>query len=152
MNYDSPYLFFPVSDPIGKSVSGIVTLSKCTIDTSLRRSLPLESGYRKLLDLDRCYSMTRLPTSYNRELILINVHFSAFYKDDAIGKAQLEMLLGTRSGREIWWNFVDIAGISIRTSWKPPEVFGTTDEVPSWANANPQRADSRFLHHRTTRR
>jgi len=134
MNYDSPYLFYPVSDPIGKSVSGIVTLSKYTINASLRRSLPLESGYRKLLDLDRCYSLTRLPTSGNKELILINVHFSAFTKDEAIGRAQLEMLLeDARRERELG-NYVIIGGdFNKDLLGNSPEVFGTTGEVPSWA-------------------
>jgi endonuclease/exonuclease/phosphatase family metal-dependent hydrolase len=134
MNYDSPYLFYPVSDPIGKSVSGIVTLSKYAIDASLRRSLPLESGYRKLLDLDRCYSLTRLPTSDNKELILINVHFSAFTKDEAIGKAQLEMLLEDAQRERGLGNYVIIGGdFNKDLPGNSPEVFGTAGEVPSWA-------------------
>ncbi len=115
-------------------MSGIVTLSKYTINASLRRSLPLESGYRKLLDLDRCYSLTRLPTSGNKELILINVHFSAFTKDEAIGKAQLEMLLEDAQRERGLGNYVIIGGdFNKDLLGNSPEVFGTTGEVPSWA-------------------
>lgn len=58
-NYDSPYLFYPILSPHGKSKSGIVTLSDYVISSSLRRSLPIQEGFAKLLDLDRCYSISR---------------------------------------------------------------------------------------------
>ena len=31
------------------------------ITSALRRSLPIETGFTKLLDLDRCYSVSRIP-------------------------------------------------------------------------------------------
>ena len=134
MNYDSPYLFYPVTDPIGKSVSGIVTLSKYSIDSSLRRSLPLESGFRKLLDLDRCYSITRLPTSSGKDLILINVHLSAFTADVTIGEAQLAMLFEDAQREYDLGNYVIIGGdFNKDLLGNSPELFGTTREVPNWA-------------------
>lgn len=134
MNYDSPYLFYPVTDPIGRSVSGIVTLSKYAVDSSLRRSLPLESGFRKLLDLDRCYSITRLPTANDKELILINVHLSAFTADVTIGEAQLAMLFEDARHEYELGNYVIIGGdFNKDLLGNSPEVFGTTREVPNWA-------------------
>ena len=70
-NYDSPYLFYPILKPHGKSVAGIVTMSDYSITSSLRRSLPVQSGFAKFLDLDRCYSISRMPTDNGKELILI---------------------------------------------------------------------------------
>lgn len=134
LNYDSPYLFYPVTDPIGKSVSGIMTVSKFAIDSSLRRSLPLESGVRKLLDLDRCYSITRLPTSNDKELILINLHLSAFTADGTIGEAQLKMLFSDAQKEVALGNYVIIGGdFNKDLMGNSPELFGTTREVPSWA-------------------
>lgn len=134
MNYDSPYLLYPVSEPIGKSVSGIATLSKYTISSSLRRSLPLESGLRKLLDLDRCYSVTRIPVSNGKELILINVHLSAFTADVTIGEAQLKMLFEDAQLEYDKGNYVIIGGdFNKDLLGSSPEIFGTTGEVPNWA-------------------
>lgn len=60
-NYDSPYLFYPLIQPHGANQSGIVTLSRHPIASAARRELPVESGFMKLLDLDRCYSVSRIP-------------------------------------------------------------------------------------------
>ena len=38
-NYDSPYLFYPILKPHGKSVAGMVTMSDYSITSSLRLSL-----------------------------------------------------------------------------------------------------------------
>ena len=134
MNYDSPYLFYPISDPIGRSVSGIVTLSKHYATSSLRRSLPLESGFRKLLDLDRCYSVTKFPTSNGKELVLINVHLSAFTADVTIGEAQLKMLFEDAELEYDAGNYVIIGGDFNKDLFgNSPEIFGTTRELPNWA-------------------
>ncbi|WP_418791788.1 endonuclease/exonuclease/phosphatase family protein [Phosphitispora sp. TUW77] len=134
MNYNSPYLFYPILEPIGKSVSGIVTLSKYNIGSSLRRSLPLESGFRKLLDLDRCYSVTRFPVSNDKELVLINVHLSAFTADITIGEAQLKMLIENAQQEYDAGNYVIIGGDFNKDLFgNSPEVFGTTRELPNWA-------------------
>ena len=133
-NYDSPYLFYPVTDPIGKSASGIVTMSKYSVSSSLRRSLPLESGFRKLLDLDRCYSMTTIPVSNGKDLVLINVHLSAFTADVSIGEAQLEMLFEDAQAEYDAGNYVVIGGdFNKDLMGNSPELFGTTREIPTWA-------------------
>ena len=79
-NYDSPYLFYPLIQPHGANQSGIVTLSRHPIASAARRELPVESGFMKLLDLDRCYSVSRIPTA----LVLYNLHLSAYTSDGAI--------------------------------------------------------------------
>lgn len=134
MNYDSPYLFYPILDPIGKSVSGIATFSQFAIDSSLRRSLPLEEGFRKFLDLDRCYSITRIPVSNGTELVLINVHLSAFTADVTIGEAQLAMLFEDAQREYSAGNYVIIGGdFNKDLMGNSPELFGTTRAVPNWA-------------------
>ena len=49
-NYHSAYLMVPVTQPHGRSNSGILTLSRADIASALRRSLPVASGFKKLLD------------------------------------------------------------------------------------------------------
>ncbi len=93
-NYHSAYLFYPFHQPIGASNSGIVTLSGFPVKSALRRSLPVENGLGQLLDLDRCYSISRIPISDGRELAVFNVHLSAYSNDEAVLEGQIRMLMG----------------------------------------------------------
>ena len=134
MNYDSPYLFYPIMEPHGKSASGIVTFSKYAVDTSLRRSLPIETGLRKLLDLDRCYSITKISVTNGKQLCLINLHLSAFTEDVTIGETQLKMLFADAQREYEAGNYVICGGdFNKDIPGNSPELFGTTREVPNWA-------------------
>ena len=53
-NYDSPYLFYPILEPHGANQAGLAVFSQFPISSALRRSLPIEEGFMKFLDLDRC--------------------------------------------------------------------------------------------------
>ena len=93
VNYHSSYLFYPVTKPHGKSNSGIMTLSNYEIDSSVRRSLPVPTSFPdKFFDLDRCYSITKVKTDNGKYLCLINLHLSAYSKDDSIRERQVKML------------------------------------------------------------
>ena len=92
-NYDSPYLFYPFLEPHGANKAGIAVFSRFPIASALRRSLPIEEGFMKLVDLDRCYSVQRIPVSgTDRELVLYALHLSAYTSDGTIANEQLEML------------------------------------------------------------
>lgn len=108
-NYDSPYLFYPFFSPIGANKSGIITYSAFPITSAVRRSLPVEKSFMKLLDLDRCYSISRLPTENGKELIIYNIHLSAYTSDGSIADNQLEMLFEDMSREYASGNYV-IAG------------------------------------------
>lgn len=92
-NYDSPYLFWPLNSPHGANKSGMMTFSKYGITSSVRRSLPIESGVRKLLDLDRCYSVSRIPTENGKELVVYTLHLSAYTSDGSVATEQLKILI-----------------------------------------------------------
>lgn len=92
-NFHSSYLFYPFYQPHGASRSCIVTFSRITVTSALRRSLPISTGISKLVDLDRCYSVSRVPMENGRELVLYNVHLSAYGGSDDIRTAQMTMLL-----------------------------------------------------------
>ncbi len=91
-NYDSPYFLYPFSQPIGANKSGIMTFSKYKISTAVRRSLPVENSLYKFLDLDRAYSISVIPTSNGKNLVLYNVHLSAYTSDGTIADEQLALL------------------------------------------------------------
>ncbi|MCR5649571.1 MAG: endonuclease/exonuclease/phosphatase family protein [Lachnospiraceae bacterium] len=93
MNYHSAFLMYPPLQPHGKSNSGILTLSKTGITSSMRRSLPISEGFSKILDLDRCYSVSRIPVDNGKEFILYNIHASAYGGSDTVRTGQMTMLL-----------------------------------------------------------
>ncbi len=92
VNYHSAFLFYPFNEPHGASNSGILTLSRFNIDSALRRSLPISENFSKFLDLDRCYSVSRIPAENSKELVIYNVHLSAYGGSDEIRTAQMTML------------------------------------------------------------
>ncbi len=93
-NYDSPYLFYPFTSPIGANRSGLMTFSRYDISSATRRSLPIEDSLYKLLDLDRAYTVSVIPISENGKcLYLYNVHLSAYTSDGTIADEQLKMLV-----------------------------------------------------------
>ena len=81
-DYDSPFLFFPPWEPHGANKSALVTYSREEISDAMRRSLPISESVSKLVDLDRCYSISRIPTENGRYLCLYNVHTSAYGGSD----------------------------------------------------------------------
>ena len=92
VNYHSAFLMYPLTKPHGSSNSEIMTLSKYAITGGVRRSLPISTGVSKLLDLDRCYSKSRVAVQGGKELVLYNVHLSAYGNSDEIRTGQMNML------------------------------------------------------------
>ena len=92
INYDSAYLFYPISEPHGKSLASIVTMSDFNILDSVRRSLPISTSFSKLLDLDRCFTVTKIETENGKSLYVYNIHMSAYGGNAQIRSAQVKML------------------------------------------------------------
>lgn len=106
VNYDSPFLFYPFLQPHGCSRSGIATFADFKITDSLRRSLPIDNGLTKFLDLDRCYSVSRIPTSNGKELCVYNLHLSAYSADGTIADDQMELLIADMQAEYEKGNYV----------------------------------------------
>lgn len=93
VNYHSAFLMYPFTQPHGASNSGLLTVSRADITSAERRSLEISTGFSKFLDLDRCYSVSRIPVDNGKELVLYNVHLSAYGGSDAIRTSQMTQLL-----------------------------------------------------------
>lgn len=91
-NYDSAFLFYPFTQPHGKSKAGLALFSKYPITGSLRRSFPISTSFTKFFDLDRCYSISRVPVDNGKELVIFELHMSAYGNSDAIREGQIWML------------------------------------------------------------
>lgn len=91
-NYDSAFLFYPFTQPHGKSKAGLALFSKYPITGSKRRSFPISTSFTKFFDLDRCYSISRVPVDNGKELVIFELHMSAYGNSDAIREGQIRML------------------------------------------------------------
>lgn len=138
VNYDSPYLFYPFTEPHGKSKAGLLTFSDFRIESALRRSLPVQTDVAKLLDLDRCYVKNRIPVSNGKEMVLINLHLSAYTTDPTIADQQLEMLFDDMSEEYEKGNYVICGGdFNKDLLGDSSAVFGISGEDFSWAKSFP---------------
>jgi hypothetical protein len=132
-NYDSPYLFYPFHAPIGSAASGIITVTEFGITDALRRSLPIDTSVMKIIDLDRCYSVSRVPVDNGRELILYNVHLSAYTADESIVRGQMEMLAEDMAAEYAAGNYVVCGGdFNCDLPGDSMEIFGVYGDF-GWA-------------------
>ncbi|MBP3878954.1 MAG: endonuclease/exonuclease/phosphatase family protein [Lachnospiraceae bacterium] len=110
VNYDSPFLMYPPTEPHGKNYAGIGTYTMFDIASSLRRSLPISDSLSKLVDLDRCYSVSRIPVENGKELVVINVHLSAYGNSDEVREGQKNMLKEDMAKEVAAGNYVIVGG------------------------------------------
>lgn len=134
MNFHSAYLFYPFSQPHGKTKAGIVTLSKYEISGAVRRSLPVDESFpTKFFDLDRCFAVNRLPIDgSDKELILINLHLSAYDKGGKIREKQLAMLNGVLKEEYDKGNYVIAGGDFNHDIADSVGYFPTNRKQPEW--------------------
>lgn len=138
-NYDSPYLFWPLLEPHGANRAGIAVFSKYPIAAAVRRQLPIESGVMKLVDLDRCYSVQRIPVpGEGRELVLYALHLSAYTSDGKIAEEQLRMLFADMLAEYEKGNWT-IAGGDFNKDLlgNSGEIFGVSGPEYTWAQPIP---------------
>ena len=138
VNYHSAFLFYPLTQPHGASNSGLLTLSRAGITDSLRRSLPISTGLGKLVDLDRCYSINRVPTDNGKYLVIINVHLSAYGTDGDLQTSQLSMLFNDMKKEYEDGNYV-ICGGDFNHDFlgNSKDIFNDEYEEQTWAAAFP---------------
>lgn len=108
--YDSPFFIVPLTEPHGTMNAGLATYSKYTIKEGLRRSLTIMNSFSKFFDLDRCYSITRIPTESGKELVIFNVHLSAYGSDDSVREGQTTMLFNDMLSEYDKGNYVICGG------------------------------------------
>jgi endonuclease/exonuclease/phosphatase family metal-dependent hydrolase len=91
-NYDVFFVPTPPTEPYGKVVSGLMTLSKFNPVEVVRHQFPGNYGFPKgLFMLDRCFLVSRIPVSNGRNLLIINTHNSA-YDDGSLKAGQMTYL------------------------------------------------------------
>ncbi len=91
INYQVKYIPIPITKPMGRVKSGIVTLSKQEPSMATRHSFPGNYSWPKsLFFLDRCFVLQR-HVHGDKELVVVNTHNSA-YDDGTLKAAQMKYL------------------------------------------------------------
>lgn len=133
-NYDSPFLMYPITQPHGANKAGILTFSAAKISSGERISLPIETGISKVLDLDRCYSKARVAAEGGAELIIYNLHLSAYTADASTTENQLRMLVEDMQSEYDAGNYCIAGGDFNRDLLgNSPELFHTAVLDDNWA-------------------
>ena len=137
-NYDSSYLFYPPTKPIGASKSGVLTLSRAQIGDAVRRSLPIEGGVNKFFDLDRCYSVSSIPVDDGKTLKLYNLHLSAYSSDGSIATEQLALMAQEMAADYAAGNYVIAGGDFNKDLWGDSGAYsGVSGVDASWCKPFP---------------
>jgi len=91
-NYEVFFVPIPVSSPMGKVQSGLMTMTTHNPSTVDRYSFPGNFAWpMSLFMLDRCFLVQRHPVSDGNELLIVNTHNSA-YDDGTLRKQQMAYL------------------------------------------------------------
>ena len=114
-----------------------MTFSDFPITSAERVELPIESGFTKFLDLDRCYSKSRIPAG-ERELVVYNLHLSAYTSDGTIANEQLKKLLDDMEKEYAAGNWCIAGGDFNKDLLGDSSVyFGKADQEYTWAQPIP---------------
>ncbi len=110
IDYDSAYLFYPITSPHGKSKAGMSTLSSYAIKDSQRKEYTISTSFSKFFDLDRCFSVNRIEVEDGKQLVLINSHMSAYDEGGTIRNTQIHELYSFMKEEADKGNYVLTAG------------------------------------------
>ncbi|MCB2221416.1 MAG: endonuclease/exonuclease/phosphatase family protein [Bacteroidetes bacterium] len=94
INYKSGFVPVPFSEPMGKVNSGMAVFSRFTIRDASRIATPGQHPWpKRLFTLKRCFILTHIPIeNSDKEVVVINVHNSAFGDEAELRKAELGLL------------------------------------------------------------
>lgn len=132
VNYHSSYLFYPFNDPHGKNNAGIMTLSRYKIADSRRYAFPLDDGFGKFTDLDRCYSITHVEVAGGKTLSVISLHMSAYDEGGVIRKQQAEKLKLALAAEYEKGNYVIAGGDFNQDLIGDLERYESAQKIPEW--------------------
>ena len=92
----------------------------------------------KYVDLDRCYSVSRVPVDNGKELILYTVHLSAYTSDGTITTEQLKMLIADMTEEYNKGNYIVCGGdFNKDLLGDSSKYFGVSGEEFTWAQPFP---------------
>lgn len=109
--YKVPFVPLPLSRPLGNIHMDLLTLSKAQIESANRYTLPnIEAIPYKYFYLDRCLLENKIPLSNGKNLIVLNVHLSAYDSNGTVKKEQLEWIERYIEGADLENNYYVFGG------------------------------------------
>ncbi len=134
INFDVPWIALPITKPFGKAFAGQANFSNKNILASERIALPIDESWpQRLADLDRALLITRLEVENKKQLVVINVHCSAYDKGGKIRKLQGKMISKVLEDEYKKGNYIIIGG-----DWNQAipgsdaSIFKTEEKWPDW--------------------
>ena len=92
-NYKVPWVPVPIMSPMGYVESGIVNFSKYQSNELNRYQFPGEEAWpRQLALLDRCFIEARYKITDEKDLVIVNLHMSAYDSGGFMRAQQVEYL------------------------------------------------------------
>lgn len=140
LNYKVPWVPVPVFRPMGSVQSGLLTLSKYRSIANTRYDLPGKEKWPvQLFELDRAMIESRYALDNGKELVVVNLHLSAFDKGGEIRKVQLEFLSAYITEEVDKGNYMIVGG-----DWNhalpgtDSAAFPATQGWPEWLQPFPE--------------
>lgn len=140
INYDVPWVPVPILRPMGKVESGIATFSKYHNKKAYRYQLPgFEEWPVQLFELDRCFTENTFSIDNDKELIVINIHLSAFDKGGLIRQVQLKYLKNYLDEKNKDGNYIIVGGDwNHNLPGSHPYDFKSKEPWPFWLKNLPE--------------
>jgi endonuclease/exonuclease/phosphatase family metal-dependent hydrolase len=133
LNYKVPFVPVPVSSPMGKVNSGILTLSRYQPIEVTRYKFPSAYSWpKRLFMLDRCFMLTRYNVSNGKQLVVINTHNSAYADAIEMRAKELKLLKDMMEGEYAKGNYVITGG-----DWNQNPVPFNKDSIKDGNSAKP---------------
>ncbi|MBE0647053.1 MAG: hypothetical protein IH596_04635 [Bacteroidales bacterium] len=92
-NYDCRFVPLPLAEPMGRVLSGLVTCSRFLPDEVTRHGFDKHVNWPdRLFFLKRCFMVSRYNLPDGHQLLLVNIHNSAFDTGGILRKREMEMI------------------------------------------------------------
>lgn len=110
-NYKVGYVPIPIFEPMGKVAAGMATWSRFLPDQATRVGFDVNfEWWKRIFMLDRCLIVTRHHLPFGKDLVMINLHNSAFDDENILKPAELNALKKLMTEEYNKGNFVVAGG------------------------------------------
>lgn len=140
LNFKVVYIPYPLSQPLGRMNSGLLSLTRSRPSLAMRHQLPGDYAWPvRIFHLKRCMHELRLPAPDGKDWVILHLHLSAFDKGGQLRTQQMEYLKRFMQRLYAAGHHVVVAG-----DWNhaPPGLavdhFAHTSQTPFWFQQVPE--------------
>ncbi|MCX6270131.1 MAG: hypothetical protein NTU44_02740 [Bacteroidetes bacterium] len=95
-NYDVKFVPFPIFAPMARVTAGLMTMTRFLPSAAERLASSVNFSWpKRVFFLDRCLLLMRFPMARGKQLVVINLHQSAWEDGALLRKAEMELLRET---------------------------------------------------------